>query len=66
MLSIYWSLMMEKAKTRIDQHEESCALRYEQIQARLDSGSQRFNRLEGMIIGLYIVIIGSQIIGAII
>ena len=66
MLSIYWSLMMEKAKTRIDQHEEICALRYEQIQAILDIGSQRFNRLEGMIIGLYIVIIGSQIIGAII
>ncbi len=54
----------EAARTRIDQHEEICALRYKNIEARLDSGSKRFIRLESMIWGLYVLIIGSQVIGA--
>tara|TARA_A100001015_G_scaffold242712_1_gene277378 strand:+ start:508 stop:687 length:180 start_codon:yes stop_codon:yes gene_type:complete len=54
----------EEARTRIDQHEEICALRYKNIEARLDSGSKRFVRLESMIWGLYVLIIGSQVIGA--
>ena len=52
-------------KDRIDQHEEICALRYEQIDARLEAGSKRFIRIEQMIWGLYVLIIGSQILGAI-
>ena len=56
----------EVARTRIDQHEEICALRYKNIEDRLDSGSKRFIRLESMIWGLYVLIIGSQILGAII
>lgn len=55
---------METARTRIDQHEEICALRYKNIEARLDSGSKRFVRLESMIWGLYVLIIGSQVVGA--
>ena len=55
---------METARTRIDQNEEKCALRYKNIEARLDSGSKRFVRLESMIWGLYVLIIGSQVIGA--
>ena len=54
---------MEKAKSRIDQHEEICALRYAQIEKRLDQGSERFVRLENMIWGVYALIIGSQIVG---
>lgn len=54
---------MEKAKSRIDQHEEICALRYAQIEKRLDQGSERFVRLENMIWGIYALIIGSQIMG---
>lgn len=50
-------------KTKLQQHEEICALRYKSIDDRLDSGSKRFVRLEQMIWGLYILIIGSQIIG---
>lgn len=57
---------MENARSRIDQHEEICALRYKNIEDRLDSGSKRFIRLESMIWGLYVLIIGSQILGAII
>lgn len=53
-------------KTRIDQHEEICSLRYKNIEERLESGSRRFVRLESMIWGLYVLIIGSQVIGALI
>ena len=57
-------MTVETARTRIDQHEEICALRYKNIEARLDSGSKRFVRLESMIWGLYVLIIGSQVVGA--
>ena len=40
--------------------------RYKNIEDRLDSGSKRFVRLESMIWGLYVLIIGSQVIGALI
>ena len=58
--------MSEMARSRIDQHEEICALRYKNIEDRLDSGSKRFIRLESRIWGLYVLIIGSQILGAIV
>ena len=43
-------------------HERECALRYEHIQERLESGEKRFARLEAMIWGLYVILIGSSII----
>lgn len=46
----------------LDSHEKICAIRYENIEKRLESGSQRFARVEGMIVGVYVLIIGSQII----
>ncbi len=55
----------KKTKSPLEQHEEICALRYESIDNRLESGSKRFIRLEQMIWGLYVLIIGSQIIGSI-
>ena len=54
------------ARTKLEQHEEICALRYKSIDDRMEAGSKRFVRMESMIWGLYILIIGSQIIGAII
>ena len=54
------------AKTRIDQPEEICAIRYKQIEDRLNTGAAKFVRLEQMIWGIYILIIGSQIIGVLI
>ena len=50
--------------SKLELHEQICALRYENIERRMDSGSQRFVRMEQQIWGLYILIIGSQIIGA--
>ena len=50
--------------TKLELHEQICALRYENIEKRMDSGSKRFVRMEQQIWGLYILIIGSQVIGA--
>jgi len=50
-----------KALKKIDIHEAECALRYEWIKERLDSGSQRFDKLEKMIWGIYPVMITSLI-----
>ena len=46
----------------LDSHEQICAIRYENIEKRLDSGSKRFARVEAMIIGVYVLIIGSQVV----
>mgnify|MGYP001208312531 FL=1 len=54
---------MATRKTKLDHHEEICAIRYKAIEDRLEAGSQKFVRFEQMIWGLYILIIGSQIIG---
>ena len=50
--------------SKLELHEQICALRYENIERRMESGSKRFVRMEQQIWGLYILIIGSQIIGA--
>ena len=43
----------EKAIASLEAHEKECAVRYESIERRLDSGSKRFDRLELMIWGVY-------------
>tara|TARA_Y100000114_G_scaffold115597_1_gene109774 strand:- start:10277 stop:10441 length:165 start_codon:yes stop_codon:yes gene_type:complete len=48
---------------RIESHEKECLIRYENIEKRLDAGSQRFVRLENMIWGLYGIIITTSILG---
>ena len=55
---------VKDAIARIESHEKECALRYLAIEQRLESGSKRFVRMEQMIWGLYVLIIGSQILGA--
>mgnify|MGYP003327142335 FL=1 len=46
----------------LDSHEQICAIRYENIEKRLESGSKRFARVDAMIIGVYVLIIGSQVV----
>ena len=46
----------------LESHEQICAIRYENIEKRLESGSKRFARVEAMIIGVYVLIIGSQVV----
>ena len=50
--------------SKLELHEQICALRYENIERRMESGSQRFVRMEHQIWGLYALIIASQVIGA--
>ena len=47
----------------LEAHERECAIRYENIEKRLDAGSERFKRLENMIWGLYGLLITTAIIG---
>ena len=44
---------MASAIQRVSAHEKECAIRYENIEKRLDQGQARFARLENMIWGLY-------------
>ena len=47
---------MATAKDAIHQirsHEKECAIRYENIEKRLDEGSSKFRRLEYIMWGLY-------------
>ena len=45
-----------KALAKIEQHEETCGIRYESIDNRLNAGEKRFDRLEMMIWGVYVVV----------
>ena len=46
----------------LELHEQICAIRYENIEKRMESGSQRFVRMELMILGLYGAIIGTYVL----
>ena len=49
----------------LELHEQICAIRYENLEKRLQSGSARFVRIEYLIWGLYGVLITSGILGAV-
>jgi hypothetical protein len=42
---------------KISSHEKECAIRYQNIEKRLDEGSSKFKRLEALIWGIYPVLI---------
>lgn len=46
--------------SKLEAHERECAIRYENIEKRLQSGSKRFDKLENLIYGLYGLIITSM------
>ena len=52
----------QKALQEINAHERECALRYERIEERLADGSRRFDRLERMLWGVIILIIGTLLV----
>jgi len=52
---------IKEAMTKIESHEKECAIRYENIEKRLDQGQDKFKRLENMIWGLYLLLITSSI-----
>ena len=47
-----------KVQMDLDAHEKECALRYEMVQSKLESLDKRMWRLEAMIMGSTIVIVG--------
>ena len=55
-----------KALASIEAHERECAVRYQSIERRLDSGAAKFVRLEQMIYGLYALVLGSVVVPLII
>jgi len=42
-----------EALLKVEAHERECAIRYENIEKRLDEGSAKFRRLEYNMWGLY-------------
>ena len=53
---------VKDALAEIGAHERECAIRYENIEKRLESGSKRFDRIEHLIYGIYILVLGSVLI----
>lgn len=49
----------EEALKRIEIHEAECKLMREMIEKRMDQGTERFNKIERMIIAMYPFIIAS-------
>ena len=49
---------VKEALIRLEGHEKECAIRYQNIERRLDEGSQRFKKTEMMLWGMYPLIIG--------
>ena len=52
----------DKALQEINTHERECALRYERIEERLNDGPKRFDKLDRMLYGIIVLIIGSILI----
>ena len=44
---------VKEALLKIESHEKECAIRYENIEKRLQEGSDRFKRLELLLWGMY-------------
>ena len=47
---------------QIQSHEKECAIRYQNIEKRLDEGSEKFKRLENLLWGVYPFIVGAIVL----
>jgi len=47
---------------QIQSHEKECAIRYQNIEKRLDEGSDKFKRLENLLWGVYPSIVGAIVL----
>jgi hypothetical protein len=52
--------MESETISKLEAHERECAIRYENIDKRLESGSKRFDKLDNLIYGQYALIITSM------
>ena len=49
---------VQEALIKLEGHEKECAVRYANIEKRLDEGSEKFKKVELMLWGIYPLIIG--------
>lgn len=54
---------VKEALLKLEGHEKECAIRYANIERRLNEGSERFKKAEMMIWGIYPLIIGLFVVG---
>ncbi len=47
---------------QIQSPEKECAIRYQNIEKRLDEGSEKFKKLENMLWGVYPFIVGAIVL----
>ena len=57
---------VREVASELNAHERECAERYKRIEERLESGNQRFTRLENMVWGIYLLLITTTLLPAII
>ena len=50
----------------VDTHERECAIRYANIEKRLDEGNKRFVRIELLIAGLYATMASIEVLARVI
>jgi|TARA_R110001632_G_scaffold56253_1_gene137742 hypothetical protein len=50
------------ALNKIQSHEKECVIRYQNIEKRLDEGSEKFRRLENLLWGVYPFIVGAIVL----
>ena len=50
------------ALNKIQSHEKECAIRYQNIEKRLDEGSEKFKTLENLLWGVYPFIVGAIVL----
>lgn len=49
---------MDDTQAQLDAHERECAIRYQSVQDKLDTLDKRMWRLEAMIMGSTIIVVG--------
>ena len=53
---------VKDALYQIQSHEKECAIRYQNIEKRLDEGSDKFKKLEIMLWGVYPFMVGAIVL----
>jgi hypothetical protein len=50
--------MMDETQAQLDAHERECAIRYEMVHGKLEQLDKRMWRLEAMIMGSTVIMVG--------
>ena len=52
------SQTVKTLEVKLKGHEDVCAIRYDNIEKRLEAGSKRFDKIDKLILGLYTMLLG--------